>query len=90
MKINSWEPVQNPRTLSHSLHADLHPPSISYLLSSIPYPQVTGDFQVQDAVQLCDEDGAEIARALTNFSSEELNRIVKGRLWRSDMAQSLG
>jgi glutamate 5-kinase len=46
---------------------------------------------VQDAVQLCDDTGAELARALVNFSSEDLDKIVKGRLWRSsDMAQPLG
>ena len=55
-----------------------------------PPPQVTGDFHVQDAVQLCDDAGVEFARALFNFSSEELDRIVKGRLWRSDLAQNLG
>ena len=52
--------------------------------------QVFGDFQVQDSVQLCDDTGMEFARALTNFSSEDLNKIIKGKLWRSDMAQSLG
>ena len=55
-----------------------------------PPTQVTGDFHVQDAVQLCDDAGVEFARALFNFSSEELDRIVKGRLWRSDLAQNLG
>ncbi|GAX75185.1 hypothetical protein CEUSTIGMA_g2629.t1 [Chlamydomonas eustigma] len=53
--------------------------------------KVTGEFHVQDAVQLCDDTGAELARALVNFSSEDLDKIVKGRLWRSsDMEQPLG
>ena len=60
------------------------------IVASPPSPQVTGDFHVQDAVQLCDDAGVEFARALFNFSSEELDRIVKGRLWRSDLAQNLG
>ncbi len=52
--------------------------------------RVAGDFQAQDAVGFLDESGVEFARALVNFESEELDRIVKGRLWRSDMAQQLG
>ncbi|MGL5080881.1 MAG: glutamate 5-kinase [Microcoleaceae cyanobacterium] len=37
--------------------------------------QVEGRFQVQDAVQLCDPNGSEIARGLVNYSSLELEQI---------------
>jgi glutamate 5-kinase len=36
---------------------------------------VEGEFQSQDAVQLCDRNGSEIARGLVNYSSSELQRI---------------
>lgn len=49
---------------------------------------VEGEFQAQDAVQLCDSDGHEIARGLVNYSSGEL-RQIQGR--RSDeIPQLLG
>lgn len=37
--------------------------------------QVEGDFDSQDAVQLCDRQGVEIARGLVNYGSDELQRI---------------
>lgn len=37
--------------------------------------QVNGDFQSQDAVQLCDRTGQEIARGIVNYSSVELQKI---------------
>jgi glutamate 5-kinase len=40
--------------------------------------EVEGEFQPQDAVQLCDELGQEIARGLVNYSSTELQKI-RGR-----------
>ena len=40
--------------------------------------QVEGEFQSQEAVQLCDATGAEIARGLVNYSSAELQQI-RGR-----------
>ncbi len=40
--------------------------------------QIEGEFKPQDAVQLCDQAGREIARGLVNYSSRELHRI-KGR-----------
>jgi len=42
---------------------------------------VEGEFQRQNAVELCDRDGREIARGLVNYSSTELQKI-QGR--RSD------
>lgn len=36
---------------------------------------VEGDFDNQEAVQLCDSNGNEIARGLVNYSSEELQKI---------------
>ncbi len=39
---------------------------------------VKGAFDSQEAVQLCDSDGNEIARGLVNYSSEELEKI-RGR-----------
>jgi glutamate 5-kinase len=36
---------------------------------------VEGDFQSQDAVQLCDRSGQEIARGLVNYTSDELQKI---------------
>ncbi|HIK17057.1 MAG TPA: glutamate 5-kinase [Leptolyngbyaceae cyanobacterium M33_DOE_097] len=39
---------------------------------------VEGLFESQDAVQLCDRQGREIARGIVNYSSEELEKI-KGR-----------
>jgi len=40
--------------------------------------QVEGDFFSQDAVQLCDSLGNEIARGLVNYSSREL-QLIQGR-----------
>lgn len=37
--------------------------------------EVEGEFQRQDAVQLCDRTGREIARGLVNYSSPELQKI---------------
>ncbi len=37
--------------------------------------QVEGEFQTQDAVQLCDRSGQEIGRGLVNYSSTELQKI---------------
>ena len=37
--------------------------------------QVEGDFPSQTAVQLCDANGAEVARGLVNYSSTELQQI---------------
>jgi glutamate 5-kinase len=36
---------------------------------------VEGEFDTQDAVQLCDSNGNEIARGLVNYNSEELQKI---------------
>ncbi|MCC5640296.1 glutamate 5-kinase [Nostoc sp. CHAB 5844] len=36
---------------------------------------VEGEFDTQDAVQLCDTNGNEIARGLVNYSSDELQKI---------------
>ncbi|MEH1913457.1 glutamate 5-kinase [Nostoc sp.] len=36
---------------------------------------VEGEFETQDAVQLCDTDGNEIARGLVNYNSNELQKI---------------
>ncbi|MEA5581751.1 glutamate 5-kinase [Nodularia harveyana UHCC-0300] len=36
---------------------------------------VIGEFEAQEAVQLCDNQGTEIARGLVNYSSEELQKI---------------
>jgi glutamate 5-kinase len=38
--------------------------------------QVTGEFDSQEAVTLCDANGQEIARGLVNYSSAELEKIV--------------
>lgn len=40
--------------------------------------EVEGEFQKQDAVQLCDRSGQEVARGLVNYSSTELQKI-RGR-----------
>lgn len=37
--------------------------------------EVEGEFQSQDAVQLCDQVGHEIARGIVNYSSTELQKI---------------
>eukprot|EP00798_Chlamydomonas_sp_ICE-L_P013420 gene13420-19275_t len=50
---------------------------------------VEGDFHVQDAVSLCDKNGVEFARGLTNFSAEEVNR-TKGKRTRRDVAAEVG
>jgi len=39
---------------------------------------VEGEFYAQEAVQLCDKSGSEIARGLVNYSSAEL-RQIQGR-----------
>lgn len=36
---------------------------------------IEGDFEAQDAVQLCDLNGTEIARGLVNYDSHELQQI---------------
>ncbi len=36
---------------------------------------VEGQFDIQEAVQLCDSQGNEIARGLVNYSSDELQKI---------------
>lgn len=36
---------------------------------------IEGEFETQDAVQLCDKNGNEIARGLVNYNSEELQKI---------------
>lgn len=36
---------------------------------------VTGDFNAQDAIQLCDADGTELGRGLCNYSAAEVDRI---------------
>ncbi|MGA7932995.1 MAG: glutamate 5-kinase [Kovacikia sp.] len=36
---------------------------------------IEGDFQPQDAVQLCDHSGQEVARGLVNYTSDELEKI---------------
>jgi glutamate 5-kinase len=38
-----------------------------------------GEFQPQDAVQLCDLEGREVARGLVNFSHEALEKICGKR-----------
>ncbi|KAG1659378.1 hypothetical protein FOA52_007841 [Chlamydomonas sp. UWO 241] len=43
--------------------------------------KVVGSFHLSDGVALCDATGAEFARGLSNFASDELSRIVKGRVW---------
>jgi glutamate 5-kinase len=37
--------------------------------------RIEGEFVSQDAVQVCDRHGQEIARGLVNYSSDELNKI---------------
>lgn len=37
--------------------------------------EVEGEFQTQDAVQLCNANGQEIARGIVNYSSSELQKI---------------
>lgn len=49
---------------------------------------VEGEFDSQEAVQLCDRNGKEIARGLVNYSSAELDRI-RGR-HSSEIADILG
>jgi len=38
--------------------------------------EVEGEFQNQDAVQLCDRDGHEIARGIVNYNNIELQKIL--------------
>jgi glutamate 5-kinase len=38
--------------------------------------EVEGEFQSQDAVQLCDRRGHEVARGIVNYSSHELQKIL--------------
>ncbi|AFY58730.1 glutamate 5-kinase [Rivularia sp. PCC 7116] len=49
---------------------------------------IEGKFQQDEAVQLCDRDGKEIARGLVNYSSSELEKI-RGRR-SSQIAEVLG
>ncbi len=37
--------------------------------------KVCGEFQAQDAVKLCDPDGAEVARGLVNYNNDEVRRV---------------
>lgn len=39
--------------------------------------RVEGNFQIGDAVAICDEDGNEFARGLVNYSSKEVDKIKK-------------
>ena len=39
---------------------------------------VEGNFSYQDAVQICSEDGKELARGLVNYSSQEID-MIKGK-----------
>ena len=41
--------------------------------------EIEGEFQRQDAVQLCDAQGEEIARGITNYTHQELQRILGRR-----------
>jgi glutamate 5-kinase len=50
--------------------------------------RIEGDFDATDAVQLCDDQGLEIARGIVNYSSIELDRIHGHRS--SDIAELLG
>jgi glutamate 5-kinase len=47
-----------------------------------------GEFQQQDAVQLCSSDGEEIARGIVNYSHQELQRILGKRS--DEIAEVLG
>jgi glutamate 5-kinase len=49
---------------------------------------VEGEFDTQEAVQLCDQNGKEVARGIVNYSSAELERI-QGR-HSSEIATILG
>ncbi len=49
---------------------------------------VEGEFDTQEAVQLCDQNGKEVARGIVNYSSAELERI-QGR-HSSEIAAILG
>ena len=40
--------------------------------------KVVGDFAAQDAVSLCDEDGAEFGRGLCNYRHDEVARVQVG------------
>lgn len=52
---------------------------------------MVGDFQRDDSVQLCDANGVEIARGLSNYSAEDLRKIVNGKLWKQgNLAEMLG
>jgi glutamate 5-kinase len=44
-------------------------------LLSIGVVQVTGTFGKGDVIALCDHDGAEFARGLTNYSSTDAGKI---------------
>lgn len=50
--------------------------------------RIEGDFQSQDAVQLCDHQGHEIARGIVNYSSIDLKKIRGHRS--EDIPQILG
>ncbi|MEM7724772.1 MAG: glutamate 5-kinase [Cyanobacteria bacterium P01_A01_bin.45] len=49
---------------------------------------IEGKFDAQEALQVCDSEGNEIARGLVNYSSEELNKISGCRS--SEIVQVLG
>jgi glutamate 5-kinase len=40
--------------------------------------KVAGEFSASESVQLCDQEGRELARGIVNYSSEEIDR-VKGQ-----------
>lgn len=50
--------------------------------------ELEGEFQQQDAVQLCNSDGDEIARGIVNYSHQELQRILGKRS--DEIAEVLG
>ena len=45
-------------------------------LLAIGVRRVEGVFQKGDVVSICRDDGQELARGLTNYSSEEMRRIA--------------
>ncbi|MCL6448459.1 MAG: glutamate 5-kinase [Armatimonadetes bacterium] len=50
--------------------------------------RVEGDFEMGNTVSICDPDGREIARGITNFSAEEINTIKGAKT--KDIAKLLG
>ena len=41
--------------------------------------EVEGEFQTNEAVQLCSPDGVEVARGIVNYSHRELSKILGQR-----------